>query len=75
MSKITTAITLILAAVFFLTEWITVAAEPAQETALQDSAVYIPLETYMGMLETVQVKIGGQTMPFIFDTAGGMRHV
>jgi predicted aspartyl protease len=63
---------LLWAAVVVLTGWVTVEAGPGQERATQDSTVDIPLETYMGMLETVQVEIGGQTMPFIFDTAGGM---
>jgi hypothetical protein len=63
---------ILLAAVVVLTGWVGVEAVPGQDPVTQDERIEIPLETYMDVLESVQVEIGGQTMPFIFDTAGGM---
>ena len=72
MAKITMMRGILWMGLVVLTGWVMVAGAAGGEGAGQDSPVDIPLETYMGMLETVRVEIGGQTMPFIFDTAGGM---
>jgi predicted aspartyl protease len=41
-------------------------------TAPRSEAKDITLEGYMGVLQTVQIEIGSETLPFIFDTGGGL---
>lgn len=39
------------------------------------AAETMPLEMYMGALRTLDVTVGEETIPFIFDTAGGLTFV
>jgi hypothetical protein len=45
-------------------------AEPVEQSLTR--AVTIPLEDYLAGLRTVQVTAGGETLPYIFDTGGGV---
>lgn len=51
---------------------ITAGDAAAGQRASLSSSVDIPLESYMGVLQTVEIEIGGERLPFIFDTAGGV---
>jgi len=42
------------------------------EPAIQGEPAVIPLQDYMGMLATLQIGIGEQSLPFFFDTGGGL---
>ena len=37
-----------------------------------DRSTEIPLQKYMGILRTIKARIGSDTVPFIFDTGGGL---
>jgi hypothetical protein len=46
---------------------------PASPGASPGSAVReIPLDPYLGRLRTLDVTVAGETLPFLFDTAGGV---
>jgi len=40
--------------------------------ATPGAALEIPLDPYLGKLRTVEVEVGGRSLPFLFDTAGGV---
>jgi hypothetical protein len=46
---------------------------PASPGASPGSAAReIPLDPYLGRLRTLDVTVAGETLPFLFDTAGGV---
>jgi hypothetical protein len=48
---------------------------PVAPPAAADSPVVIPLHHYRGWLRTVRVRVGADTLDFLFDTGGGVNVV
>lgn len=49
----------------------TVAGTTAPDGAFEEPVV-LPLDTYMDVLPAIDVGVGDETMPFLFDTGGGL---